>query len=186
QQQQWRAPPRQQGQYGHAISYGSAAQSSFGALISAIELPRRRLFTVAGIADRVSAAIISEIGVDMSWFPPGAHVALLDRVVPGQPRVRRQTTGKTREGNPYLKYQIAIKKAIVAIAVGVRSWPMTGHPRLRSPGTHGDGSRDTGHREHEERPATIRRMALLHRAELHPTKRELLAAWLPGRRWYQG
>jgi hypothetical protein len=29
-------------------------------------------------------------------------------------------------------------------------------------------------------------MALLHRAELHPTKLELLAAWLPGRRWYQG
>lgn len=29
-------------------------------------------------------------------------------------------------------------------------------------------------------------MALLHRAELHPTKLELLAAWLPGRRWYHG
>ena len=29
-------------------------------------------------------------------------------------------------------------------------------------------------------------MALLHRAELHPTKLELLAGWLPGRRWYQG
>jgi hypothetical protein len=29
-------------------------------------------------------------------------------------------------------------------------------------------------------------MALLHRAELHPTKLELLAAWLPGRHWYRG
>jgi hypothetical protein len=29
-------------------------------------------------------------------------------------------------------------------------------------------------------------MALLHRAELHPTKLELLAAWLPSRRWYRG
>lgn len=29
-------------------------------------------------------------------------------------------------------------------------------------------------------------MALLHRAELHPTKLELLAAWLPSRRWYHG
>lgn len=28
-------------------------------------------------------------------------------------------------------------------------------------------------------------MALLHRAELKPTKLELLAAWLPGRPWYQ-
>jgi hypothetical protein len=28
-------------------------------------------------------------------------------------------------------------------------------------------------------------MALLYRAELHPTKLELLAGWLPGRRWYQ-
>jgi hypothetical protein len=28
-------------------------------------------------------------------------------------------------------------------------------------------------------------MALLHRAELHPTKLELLAAWLPGRGWYR-
>ncbi|MFY1691561.1 CG0192-related protein [Plantactinospora sp. WMMB782] len=29
-------------------------------------------------------------------------------------------------------------------------------------------------------------MALLHRARLHPAKLELLAAWLPGRRWYRG
>jgi len=29
-------------------------------------------------------------------------------------------------------------------------------------------------------------MALLHRAELRPTKLQLLAAWLPGRRWYEG
>lgn len=34
--------------------------------------------------------------------------------------------------------------------------------------------------------STIQRMALLHRAKLHPTKLELLAAWLPGRPWYQG
>ncbi len=37
-----------------------------------------------------------------------------------------------------------------------------------------------------EDASTIRRMALLHRAELHPSKLELLAAWLPGRPWYQG
>jgi hypothetical protein len=29
-------------------------------------------------------------------------------------------------------------------------------------------------------------MALLHRAEIHPTKLELLAAWLPSRPWYRG
>ncbi|MFC4147193.1 hypothetical protein ACFO0M_13130 [Micromonospora mangrovi] len=29
-------------------------------------------------------------------------------------------------------------------------------------------------------------MALLHRAEISPTKLELLAAWLPGRRWFHG
>jgi hypothetical protein len=29
-------------------------------------------------------------------------------------------------------------------------------------------------------------MALVHRAELHPTKLELLAGWLPLRRWYRG
>ncbi|WP_341715778.1 hypothetical protein QQG74_17175 [Micromonospora sp. FIMYZ51] len=29
-------------------------------------------------------------------------------------------------------------------------------------------------------------MALLHRAEIRPTKLELLATWLPGRDWYQG
>src|SRR5687767_1046232 len=33
---------------------------------------------------------------------------------------------------------------------------------------------------------TCRRMALLHRAEIRPTKLELLAAWLPGRSWYEG
>jgi hypothetical protein len=31
----------------------------------------------------------------------------------------------------------------------------------------------------------IRFVALLHRAELHPTKLGLLAGWLPGRRWYR-
>lgn len=30
------------------------------------------------------------------------------------------------------------------------------------------------------------RMALLHRAEIRPTKLELLTAWLPSRGWYQG
>ncbi|MCI4067069.1 hypothetical protein MRQ36_32690, partial [Micromonospora sp. R77] len=29
-------------------------------------------------------------------------------------------------------------------------------------------------------------MALLHRAEIRPTKLELLATWLPGRRWFHG
>ncbi len=29
-------------------------------------------------------------------------------------------------------------------------------------------------------------MALLHRATLHPTKLQLVTAWLPGRTWYQG
>jgi hypothetical protein len=32
----------------------------------------------------------------------------------------------------------------------------------------------------------MRRMALLHRAELRPTKLELLAAWLPDRPWFHG
>jgi len=32
----------------------------------------------------------------------------------------------------------------------------------------------------------MRRMALIHKATLSPTKVELLAAWLPGRPWYQG
>jgi hypothetical protein len=29
-------------------------------------------------------------------------------------------------------------------------------------------------------------MALIHPAELHPTKLELVAGWLPRRRWYNG
>ncbi len=34
--------------------------------------------------------------------------------------------------------------------------------------------------------STILRMALLHRAELRPSKLELLAGWLPGRSWFAG
>ncbi len=34
--------------------------------------------------------------------------------------------------------------------------------------------------------STILRMALLHRAELRPSKLELLAGWLPGRQWFAG
>ncbi|MEV6633726.1 hypothetical protein AB0M54_23535 [Actinoplanes sp. NPDC051470] len=29
-------------------------------------------------------------------------------------------------------------------------------------------------------------MAILHRAEIHPSKLELLAGWLPGKRWFRG
>ncbi len=34
--------------------------------------------------------------------------------------------------------------------------------------------------------STILRMALLHRAELRPSKLELLVGWLPGRQWFAG
>lgn len=33
---------------------------------------------------------------------------------------------------------------------------------------------------------TVRHMALLHRANLNPTKLELLGPWLATRSWYQG
>lgn len=39
---------------------------------------------------------------------------------------------------------------------------------------------------HGPATSTILRMALLHRADIRPTKLELLAAWLPGRTWFHG
>jgi transposase len=73
-------------------------------MIVVYEVARRRLGTVPGIAERTSAAIISEIGVDMSWFPSGRHLASWIGLCPGNHEsAGKRKTGKTRKGNPYLK-----------------------------------------------------------------------------------
>jgi transposase len=89
-------------------------------MIVPFELPRRRLCTIPGIAGRVSAAIISEIGVDMSWFPSGAHLASWIGLCPGNHEsAGKRKTGKTRKGNPYLK-SVFVEAAWSAVRVDGR------------------------------------------------------------------
>jgi transposase len=56
-----------------------------------------------GIGERASAAIISEIGVDLSAFPTAAHFASWIGLCPGnRESAGKRKTGRTRKGNPYL------------------------------------------------------------------------------------
>ncbi|PWR10732.1 IS110 family transposase [Micromonospora sicca] len=89
-------------------------------MIVPFEVPRRRLCTVPGIAERASAAIISEIGVDMSWFPSGGHLASWIGLCPGNHEsAGKRKTGKARKGNQYLK-SVFVEAAWAAVRTDTR------------------------------------------------------------------
>ena len=66
---------------------------------------RDLLATVPGIGRHAAAAVISEIGVDRQGVLPRRRApGLLDRAVPGQPRIsRKRRSGKPRQGNTHLQ-----------------------------------------------------------------------------------
>src|SRR5215472_6889413 len=65
---------------------------------------QRRLMTIPGIDALTAASIISEIGIDMSWFPSAKHLAAWAGVCPGN----NESAGKNRrtvarKGNVHLR-----------------------------------------------------------------------------------
>ena len=50
-----------------------------------------RLDTLPGIGERVAEIVVAELGPDLSHFPSPSPARLVGRVVPRQPRARRQT-----------------------------------------------------------------------------------------------
>ena len=73
------------------------------AMLVPFRVHRARLCTIPGIGERASAAIISEIGIDLSAFPTAGHFASWIGLCPGnRESAGKRKTGRTRKGNPYL------------------------------------------------------------------------------------
>lgn len=62
------------------------------------------LLTAPGIGRRTAETVIAEIGVDMTRFPSGAHLASWAGLCPGnQESAGKRKSGRTRYGNPWLR-----------------------------------------------------------------------------------
>jgi transposase len=65
---------------------------------------RRRLCTIPGIGERVSARVIAEIGVDMTRFPTAAHLASWAGLCPGNHQsANKRRHGRARKGDQALR-----------------------------------------------------------------------------------
>ncbi|MFD6757471.1 IS110 family RNA-guided transposase [Micromonospora gifhornensis] len=84
-----------------------------------------RLLEIPGVGPAAAAAIIAEIGVDMTRFPTPAHLAGWAKFAPGvkESAGRRKGTGSTGHGNRYLARvlgQIAVSAARTSTFLGER------------------------------------------------------------------
>ena len=62
------------------------------------------LQTIPGVGPRAAEAIVSEVGVDMSRFPTGAHLASWAGMCPGNNEsAGKRLSGKTNKGSIYLR-----------------------------------------------------------------------------------
>jgi transposase len=75
-----------------------------GELIAPYESAVRRLDEIPGIGPVAAAAIIAEIGVDMSRFPTAGHLASWAKFTPGvkESAGKKKGSGSTGHGDPYL------------------------------------------------------------------------------------
>jgi transposase len=63
-----------------------------------------RLMTIPGVARRNAITLVAETGGDMSRFPSAAHLCSWAAMCPGQQEsAGKRQTGKTRDGNRYLR-----------------------------------------------------------------------------------
>jgi transposase len=70
---------------------------------------RDRLCSIPGVDRRTAAAIIGEIGVDMTRFPSAAHLASWAGMCPGQHEsAGKQKHGTARHGDSWLQRQLAV------------------------------------------------------------------------------
>ncbi len=72
-------------------------------LVSPYQDDIERLTTIPGVAQEAARQIISEIGIDMSYFPNEQHLASWAGVSPGNNEsAGKKKSGKTTHGNKYL------------------------------------------------------------------------------------
>jgi transposase len=66
-----------------------------------------QLASIPGVNQQAAELIIGEIGLDMSQFPTAGHLASWTGICPGkQESAGKRQTGKTRQGNRWLKNQL--------------------------------------------------------------------------------
>lgn len=83
------------------------------------------LTTMAGVKQRVAENVISEIGVDMSWFPTHRHLASWTGLCPGNNEsAGKRKSGKTRKGDRWLKRFLLEAAWAVSRAEGTYLWAL--------------------------------------------------------------
>ena len=77
---------------GHLDAMIAKLDAQIEAMMAPFRAQRELLTTIPGIGPLAAAAVISEIGADVrEFFPDAAHLASWAGIVPGQPRIRRET-----------------------------------------------------------------------------------------------
>jgi transposase len=68
------------------------------------EIPLQLLQSTPGVGSRTAQVIVAEIGCDMNQFPTEHHLASWAAICPGNNEsAGKRRTGKTRNGNPWLR-----------------------------------------------------------------------------------
>jgi transposase len=66
-----------------------------------------RLDTIPGIGRRIAEILVAELGTDLRRFPTAGHLASWAGVCPGNyESAGKQRTGRTRKGNPWLRWAL--------------------------------------------------------------------------------
>ena len=83
-------------------------QADIDSYLRPFEEAMTRLLSVPGINEAAAAAILGEIGQDMSRFPSASHLASWAGLCPGNRQSGgKRLSGKTTQGNPYLRAILA-------------------------------------------------------------------------------
>jgi len=83
------------------------------------------LTTMAGVKQRVAENVISEIGVDMSYFPTHRHLASWTGLCPGNNEsAGKRKSGKTRKGDRWLKRFLLEAAWAVSRTEGTYLWAL--------------------------------------------------------------
>jgi transposase len=101
---------------GHTGTAGTTRRAAVApcGLVAPFAEQIRLLTSIPGIADRVAAVIVSEIGVDMSRFPSAKHLAAWAGLAPGNNEsAGRRRRARHRKGNTHVQ-SILIEAALAA------------------------------------------------------------------------
>lgn len=102
-----------------------AIEPCLAAFGEAVEL----LCPIPGVGEVVAAAIVAEVGTDMSRFPSAKQLASWAGVCPGNKQsAGKRLSGKTTRGNPWLRAMLGEAAWSVAAAEGIQ---MLVHQRRR-------------------------------------------------------